>query len=129
MDWLIILWSFLVKWSTKAWEGIKKLSGWAVIALLILFAIIVHLVKANRLQKRRAEAQERLKDIQIEYTASKVEASAKNESEVKSLKAARDEARDELEIVETEINEASEKGAVGIANEWKSFLGGRKSDD
>lgn len=126
MFWLKTCWEFIVEWSSKAWEAIKKLPGWAVVVLLMSFAIVAYLMKANRLQKRRAEAELKLKDIQIEYSASKVEAETTNTVEVKALKTKRDEAREELKKVEEQIDEAAKQGPVGLANEWKAFLSGGK---
>ena len=116
--------SSIVSWSTKGWEGIKKLPGWAVVAVFLCLSVIVYLVKHSILQKRRAEVQRNLTDITVEYTVAKTEASTRHESEIEALREQREEVREELEAVEAIIDEAAKKGAVGIAKEWKSFLSG-----
>lgn len=122
VSWVKLVWEWLVKWCTKAWDGIKKLPGWAVIAMLACVAVIVYLLKHNLLQRRRAEVTSKLKDITIEYTIAKTEAATRHESEVSSLRDQRNEARKELEDVEDQIEAAAAKGVVGLAQEWKSFM-------
>ena len=125
MIWVKTTWGFIKTWSSKSWEAIKKLPGWAVIALLLLGSLVVHLMKKNALTKRRAEAQKKLGDINIEYMASKVEAETAHTERTKALREERDVRRAELDQIDQEIDEAAKKGPVALASEWKEYLSGK----
>tara|TARA_Y100000114_G_scaffold157313_1_gene189603 strand:+ start:17860 stop:18249 length:390 start_codon:yes stop_codon:yes gene_type:complete len=129
MDWIKLAWKVVVEWSSKAWEAIKKLPGWAVVALVFCGALVVWLIKQNLLHKRRSEAHENLKNIEIEYRESIVETETTHEVEVEELETKRSEAKAELEEVERQIEKAAEEGPVSLAKEWKSFLLREKNDE
>lgn len=120
------VWILISAWSSKAWEAIKKLPGWAVVAFLIIGAFVVHIMKRNALIKKRAEAERRLSEINIEYMASIAEAEAGQNYRKDWLKKQREEGRAVLEQIDQEIDEAAKKGSVGIASEWKAYLSGGK---
>jgi len=126
MSVLKIAWTVLVEWTSKAWEAIKKLPGWAVVALLLCGALVVWLIKQNALARKRSIAQENLKNIELEYREAVVDADATHDAELEALRDVRDTALDELKEVEEEIEAAAEEGPVKLAQQWKSFLARRK---
>ena len=126
MMWMKTTWELIKTWSSASWEAIKKLPGWAVVALLVLGSFVVHLLKRNALTKKRAEAQKKLADINIEYMAAKVEAETAHTERTKALREEREIKRSELDEIDQEIDEASKKGPVALANEWKDYLSGKR---
>lgn len=126
MVWMKSVWTVIVEWSTKAWDAIKKLPGWAVVAFLMIGAVVIHLIKRNALIKRRAAAQQRLSDINVEYMASKVEAETSHSERSKQLREQRDAGRAELDALDQQIDEAAKKGPAALASEWKDYLSRKK---
>ena len=122
MSWMKVAWTLTVEWASRAWEAIKKLPGWAVVALLFLGALLVWMLRINALQRRRAEVQETLRLIEMDYNEARVEADDEYDETVDDLREARAIAKGELNQIEDQIDEANEKGAVAVANEWKEYL-------
>tara|TARA_B100000886_G_scaffold306060_1_gene238190 strand:+ start:3184 stop:3576 length:393 start_codon:yes stop_codon:yes gene_type:complete len=122
MLWVKAAWACVVECSSKSWEAIKKLPGWAVVVALFLFALLFWLLKINALQRRRAEVQENLRKIELDYNEARVEATDDYDETVDDLREARALAKGELNQIEDQIDEANEKGAVAVANEWKEYL-------
>lgn len=126
MGWIKNLTEMFLIWAPKAWKAIKSLPGWAVVALLTCGALVVHLLKKNVLLKRRTEVQIKLKDITIEHAVATTSAEKRLSDEAARLREERDAKHDELDDIEREIDEASKKGPVALAAEWKNYLSGKK---
>lgn len=122
MNWVKTVWAFIVDVSSKLWEGIKKLPGWGVVAILTVIALVVYLIKKNALLKRRSEVLEDLANIEIEHNDAVNQAESDHSVKVKILSDRKFAAMDELKIIDEEISEAAEQGPIGLANAWKEHL-------
>jgi len=120
------VWLSIKQAASSSWEAIKKLPGWAVLALLLLLALCWWLVKRATLLKKTAEvakkivATETKRDEQVN-TAKKIHSEAGDK-----IKAKFNADIEKLEEERLDLEKEMSKGPAAIANEWKEYLEGLK---
>ena len=107
---------------SKAWELIKKLPKWILIAVLFLGAIIWYLLDKLSESKKIAAIQKEISETEKDRAVSITRANTINAEEEKNI---RDEHEKKLSLLKEEektLLEAGKKGPVAVANEWSNFL-------
>jgi flagellar biosynthesis/type III secretory pathway M-ring protein FliF/YscJ len=117
------LWSGIKNITSKGWEALKKLPGWAFFALLLLLAICWWLIRKAMVLKARAKLVEKMNEIETTKKV-QIEAAKKIHSEAGSkIKERFDEKLVDLEEEKKRLDEELSKGPAAIAKEWKEYLG------
>tara|TARA_B100000131_G_scaffold221323_1_gene212814 strand:- start:9747 stop:10130 length:384 start_codon:yes stop_codon:yes gene_type:complete len=125
MNWVSI-WGGIKGFFSKAWEAIKKLPHWAVIAFLLLFAFAWWLIQRSAAQARLTEIQREVANTEKDRAEAITEIHNTSTEEEEAINAEFEERIEELREEERIIMEAASEGPVAVANEWKEFLSGRK---
>ena len=78
------------------------------------------------LLKKKLEIQKNIAEIEKEAASTRATANATHSAEMDAAQETYDKTIQKLKKKEKVIDEASKKGPVAIAEEWKSFLSGSK---
>jgi len=128
MQWAPI-WLGIKGFFSKAWEAIKKLPHWALIAFFFLIAVAFTLLKRSSTNKKLLDIQKEVAKVEKEHSEKISEANNLSRREEKKIKEEHEEKIKALKQEEDELNDAEVKGPVAVASEWSKFLLNRKKED
>jgi type VI protein secretion system component VasK len=125
MSWLAA-WNIVKSISKKCWEDIKKLPHWALIGFFTLIALVWWILQRYLSAQRKLLVSRSQIKLEKKFSDEISKIGNKNVKEKQALRREFKRETKELNNVKKDIDMASKKGPVGIANAWADYLKGKK---
>ena len=110
----------------RAWNAIKKLPSWAVMAGLLLIAVCVYLFRLVLSANKKAQIQKERYVLETEKEALVQKARSIHREAGGEIEKKYEAKISVLDEEEKELDKEIAAGPVGIANAWKDYLSGVK---
>lgn len=119
-------WTAIKAFLSRAWNAIKQVPHWALIAIMSLLSAAVYFANASSRRKKLLQIQKDISNIEKERAEAISSIETESREEEAEISRAYKEKIEVLEQEEKEIKEAEVEGPVAIAEKWTAYLSTKK---